>query len=178
MLACRCSKVVRQANGILVFLARSLAFRNIITIVQDDIDAVHGWLCIVSPYFRKGMLTLKAVLERITLLITGMKRLFYYEQPKMFDLSSLEFARMRADHIETYMILKVLDRRLSRCFHSWRVARGWSFKTEVHMNVFLKKIVNLWNFIHRELWGIDHWRYLKRRWVLFWKIRVWRTIWA
>jgi len=93
-------------------------------------------------------------------MIPGMKSLSYEEQLRTLGLYSLEFRRMRGDLIETYRILRGLDRvDLERMFppfgktgtrgYNLRL-KGRSFKTELRKNFFSQRVVNLWNALPQE----------------------------
>ena len=56
------------------------------------------------------MLALESIQRKFTRMISGMKSLLYEEQLRPLGLYSLEFRRMREDLIETYRILRGLDR--------------------------------------------------------------------
>ena len=76
-------------------------------------------------------------------------------------LYSLEFRRLRGDLIETYKILKGLDRLdAGRLFpmlgnsrtrgHSLRI-RGKSFRTEMRRSFFTQRVVSLWNSLPQKV---------------------------
>ena len=92
-------------------------------------------------------------------MIPGMKSLSY-EQLRTLGLYSLEFRRMRGDLIETYRILRGLDRMdVERMFplvgktitrgHNLRL-KGRSFKTEMRRNFFSLRVMNLWNSLPQK----------------------------
>ena len=98
---------------------------------------------------------IEAVQRRFTRLIPGMVGLSYEERLKRLGLYSLEFRRMRGNLIETYKIIKGLDKLdAGKMFpmlgesrtrgHSLRI-KGRSFKTEVRKKLFTQRVVNLWN---------------------------------
>ena len=89
-----------------------------------------------------------------------MKSLSYEERLRTLDLYSLEFRRMRGDLIETYRILRGLDRMdVERMFplvgktrtrgHNLRL-KGRSCKTEMRRNFFSQRVVNLWNSLPQK----------------------------
>ena len=63
-----------------------------------------------SPHLHKDILALEGVQRRFTRLIPEMRGLDYEERLNRLDLYSLEFRRMRGDLIETYKIMKGMDR--------------------------------------------------------------------
>ena len=63
-----------------------------------------------SPYLRKDIISLEVVQRRFTRMIPSMEGLSHEERLNRLGLYSLEFRRMRGELIETYRILKGLDR--------------------------------------------------------------------
>ena len=143
----------------LAFGARGFECRNKDVLLQlyRALVRPHLEYCIQfwSLYLRKDIHALEAVQRRFTSLIPGMRGLSYEERLSRLGRYSLEFRRMRGDLIETYKILKGIDRvDAERLFppagvsrtrgHSLRI-RGRSFKTEMRRNFFTQRVVNLWN---------------------------------
>ena len=98
---------------------------------------------------------------RFTRLIPGMSGLSYEERLDRLGLYSLEFRRLRGDLIETYKILKELDKLdAGRLFpmlgesrtrgHSLRI-RGDSFRTEMRKTFFTQRVVSLWNSLPQKV---------------------------
>ena len=63
-----------------------------------------------TPYLRKGVLALERVQSRFTRMIPGISGLVYHERLTAQGLYSLEFRRLRRDLLETYRILKGINR--------------------------------------------------------------------
>ena len=63
-----------------------------------------------APYLRKDVLALEEIQRRFTRMIPGMKGLSYEEQLRNLAPYSMEFKSMRGDQVETYRILRGLDR--------------------------------------------------------------------
>ena len=63
-----------------------------------------------SPYLRKDIPALEGVQRRFTRLIPELRGLDYEERLSRLGLYSLEFRRMRGDLIETYKIMKGIDK--------------------------------------------------------------------
>lgn len=152
-------QAIRKANGVLAFIARGIEYKNTEVLLQLYTVLVRPHLeyCVQfwGPYLRKDVLALEAVQRRFTRLIPAMRGLTYEERLSRLELYSLEFRRMRGDLIETYKIVRGLDRvDAPRMFpmigetrtrgHSCRI-RGGSFKTEMRKNFFTQRVVNLWN---------------------------------
>jgi len=113
-----------------------------------------------SSYLRKDILALERVQRRFSRLIPELSGLDYEERLSRLGLYSLEFRRMRWYRIETYKIMKGIDRidavRLyplvgkSRTRgHSLKI-RGSRFKTEFRRSLFTQRVVNLWNSLPSE----------------------------
>ena len=113
-----------------------------------------------SPHLRKDILALERVQRRFTRLIPELKGLAYEERLSRRGLYSLEFRRMREDLIETYKIMKGIDKlEAGRLFplegeirtwgHGLKI-RGSRFRTELRRNFFTQRVVNLWNSLPRE----------------------------
>ena len=98
--------------------------------------------------------------RRFSRLIPELRVLDYDERLSRLGLYSLEFRRMRGDLIETYKIMKGIDRvDAGRLFplvgesstrgHSLKI-RGSRFRTELRRNFFTQRVVNLWNSLPSE----------------------------
>ena len=126
-----------------------------------------------SPNLRKDILAIEGVQRRFTRLFPGMAGLSYEERLDRRGLYSLEFRRLRGDLIETYKILKGLDKLdAGRLFpmlgesrtrgHSLRV-RGNSFRTEMSKNVLHPESCEVCGILcHRRQWRQIYWMYFKR----------------
>ena len=112
------------------------------------------------PLFAKGYIGLGGSAEKIHQVDTRDEGLAYEERLSRLGLYSLEFRRLRGDLIETYKIMKGLDRlEAARLFplttetrtrgHSLKI-RGSQFRTELRRNFFSQRVVNLWNSLPNE----------------------------
>ena len=134
----------------LTFITRGFQYRSKEILLQLYRALVRPHLehCVQfwSPNLRKDILVIEAVQRRFTRLIPGMAGLSYEERLKRLGLYSLEFRRMRGNLIETYKIIKGLDKldagKMFPMFvksrtrgHSLRI-KGKPFKTEVRTNLF------------------------------------------
>eukprot|EP00061_Rhincodon_typus_P016252 g44363.t1 len=108
----------------------------------------------------KDILSLEQVQRRFMRMIPGMKGLIYEERFRTLGLYLMEFRGMRVDLIETYLILKGLDRvDVGKMFpvagetrnqgHSLTV-KGRPFRTEMRRNFFSQSVVNLWNSLPQK----------------------------
>ena len=92
-------------------------------------------------------------------MIPELGRLAYEERMSRLGLYSLEFRRMRGDLMETYKIMKGVDKMEARKLfplvgetrtrgHSLKI-RGSRFRLELRRN-FTQRVVNLWNSLPSE----------------------------
>ena len=158
-LSLQVQQVIKKANGMLAFIARGMEYksREVMLQLYRVLVRPHLEYCVQfwSPYLRKDVLALEGVQRRFTRLIPEMRGLAYEERLSRLGLYSLEFRRLRGDLIETYKIMKGLDRvEAARLFplttetrtrgHSLKI-RGNQFRTELRRNNFSQRVVNLWN---------------------------------
>ena len=112
------------------------------------------------PYPRKDVLALERVQRRFTRMIPGIKSLVYKERLRTLELYLMELGRMRGDLIETYRIMKGLDRvDVMKMFplvgetrirgHSLRV-KGQPFGTEMRRNFFSQRATTPWNSLPQK----------------------------
>ena len=150
---------VRKANAMLAFMSRGLEYKSRDVLLRLDKALVRSHLDYCerfwAPHLRKDVLALERVQRRFTRMSPGMKSLSYEKWLRGLGLYSLEFRRMRKDLIETYRILRGLDRvDVGKMFplvgkarirgHSLRV-KGRPFRTEMRRNFFSQRLGNLWN---------------------------------
>ena len=114
---------------------------------------VQAW----CPYFNKDMEVLERVQRRATRMIEGYWDIPYEERLKLTGLQSLKNRRIRGDLIETFKIIKGIDKVDHRKF--FRVAtdnrlRGHKYKFEkersnidIRMYFFSQRVVNYWNML-------------------------------
>ncbi|XP_072107366.1 uncharacterized protein [Mobula birostris] len=155
--------VVKKANVMLAFISRGIEYRNrdVMLRLYKVLVRPHLEYCgqFWSPYLRKDVLTLERVQRRFTRMIPGMRGLRYEEHLSALGLYSLEFRRMRGDLIETFRMLKGMDRvDVAKLFpmmgesstrgHDFRI-EGRPFRTEMRKNFFSQRVVNLWNLLPR-----------------------------
>ena len=107
-------QAVKKANGMLAFIAKGFEYRSREVLLQlyRVLVRPHLEYCVQfwSPNLRKDILAIEGVQRRFTRLIPGMSGLSYEERLDRLGMYSLEFRRLRGDLIETYKILKGLDR--------------------------------------------------------------------
>ena len=113
-LSLQVQQVIKKANGMLAFIAKGMEYKSREVLLQLYKVLVRPQLeyCVQfwSPYLRKDILALEGVQRRFTRLIPEMRGLAYEERLNRLGLYSLEFRRLRGDLIETYKIMKGLDR--------------------------------------------------------------------
>ncbi|XP_059843112.1 uncharacterized protein LOC132403641 isoform X1 [Hypanus sabinus] len=163
-------QAVKKANGMLAFIAKGFEYRSREFLLQlyKALVRPHLEYCVQfwSPNLRKDILATEGVQRRFTRLIPGnlidflTAGLSYDERLDRLGLYSLEFSRLRGYLIETYKILKGLNRLdAGRLFlmlgksrmrgHSLRI-KGKPFRTEMRKNFFTQREVNLWNSLPQE----------------------------
>ena len=158
-------QAVKKANGMLAFIAKGFEYRSREVLLQlyRVLVRPHQEYCVQfwSPNLRKDILAIEGVQRRFTRLIPGMSGLSYEERLDRLGLYSLEFRKLRGDLIETYKILKGLDKLdAGRLFpmlgesrtrgHSLRI-RGNSFRTEMRKTFFTQRVVSLWNSLPQKV---------------------------
>jgi hypothetical protein len=114
---------------------------------------VQAW----SPYYVKDIDCLEKVQRRATKMVPELKELSYEERLKQLNLYSLERRRLRGDLIETFKILKGLDKVNAEQFFSINATgrtRGHSmklFKSGMKKGLlcrkhfFSQRVINEWN---------------------------------
>ena len=110
----QCLLANRKANTILGFIARNFDCKTpeVITrlytsLVRPHLEyAVQFW----SPHYIKDINKLESVQRRATKLIPSMHNLSYEERLKRLDMFPLRDRRTRGDLIETFKILKKIDK--------------------------------------------------------------------
>ena len=105
---------VRKANAMLAFMSRGLEYksRDVLLRLYKTLVRPHLEYCeqFWASYLRKDVLALEGVQRRFQRMIPGMKYLSYEKRLRSLHLYSMEFRRMTGDLIETYRILRGLDR--------------------------------------------------------------------
>ncbi|XP_055492007.1 uncharacterized protein LOC129697443 [Leucoraja erinacea] len=156
-------QVVKKANDMLAFIAKGFEYRSREVLLQLYLVRQYLEYCVQfwSPNLRKDIIAIGGVQRRFTRLIPGMPGLSYEERLDRLGLYLLEFRRLRGDLIETYKILKGLDRLdAGRLFpmlgksrtrgHSLRI-EGKSFRTKMRKTFFTQRVVNLCNSLPQKL---------------------------
>ena len=145
----QCSVASRKANTILGFIARNFDCKTpeVITrlytsLVRPHLEyAVQFW----SPHYLKDINKLESVQRRATKLIPSIRSQSYEERLKKLDLFSLRDRRTRGDLIETFKILKKIDKidyeNLFEFSHSITrnnglKLKGQRFNTDLRKNFF------------------------------------------
>ena len=107
------------------------------------------------PHYQKVRLAVEKVQRRATKLVPHLKHLSYEQRLVALRLPSLLFRRRRADMIQVYKIMNVLDRLDPRAFfnralnertrgHSQRLFVG-RCRLEIRKNSFSQRVVQDWN---------------------------------
>ena len=112
--AAQCSVASRKANTVLGFAARYFDYKTpeVITrlytsLVKPHLEyVVQFW----SPFYQRDINKLESVQRRAMMLIPGIRGLSYKERLKKLDMFSLRDRRIRGDPIQTFKILKDIDK--------------------------------------------------------------------
>ena len=155
----QCLAASRKANIILGFIARNFQCKTpeVITrlytsLVRPHLEyAVQFW----SPSYQKDEKKLEGVQRRATKLIPGFRGLTYEERLKRLDLFSLNKRRIRGDLIETFKILKNIDKINKDNFlelstqlttrNNGLKLKGQRFNTDLRKNFFNVRVIESWN---------------------------------
>ncbi len=121
---------------------------------------VQAW----CPWMEKDKKALEKVQRRATKLVPALKNLSYGDRLQALDLFSLERRRERGDLIETFKILKGLERIDSRKFFKLvdrsSNTRGHSLKLykpslkknlNCRKNYFTQRVINVWNSLPQKV---------------------------
>uniref|UniRef100_A0A4W3H721 Reverse transcriptase domain-containing protein n=1 Tax=Callorhinchus milii TaxID=7868 RepID=A0A4W3H721_CALMI len=143
-------QATKKANGMIAFIAKGLEYksREVLLQLYRALVRPHLEYCVQfwSPYLKKDILALDGVQCRFTRLVPGMRGLTYEDRLNKLGLYSLEYRRIRGDLIETYKILKGLDKvgteglfplvgeSITRG-HSLKI-KGQPFRTELRKHFF------------------------------------------
>ena len=157
--ATQVDRVVKKAYGVLAFIGRGIEFRShevmlqlYKTLVRPNLEyCVQFW----SPHYRKDVEALERVQRRFTRMLPGMEGKSYEERLIDLKLFSLERRRLRGDLIETYKMVRGLDRvdsesllplmgTMSTRGHNFKL-RGNRYRTEVRGMFFTQRVVRPWN---------------------------------
>ena len=118
---------------------------------------VQAW----SPYYKRDIEVLEKIQRRTTELVPSLKQLPYEERLSRLNLMPLEERRLRGDLIETYKILKGIDKVNQAKFvkltqeHRTRGHELKIFKPRLkkgllpRKNFFSVRVVNAWNSLPR-----------------------------
>ncbi len=161
----QCSAASRKANTILGFIARNFDCKTpeVITrlytsLVRPHLEyAVQFW----SPHYVKDINKLESVQRRATKLIPGIRSLSYEERLRKLDMFPLRDRRVRGDLIETFKILKKIDKidheslfeisSLSITRNNSLKLKGQRFNTDIRRNFFNIRVVDPWNKLPKSV---------------------------
>ena len=154
----QCMEAEKKAQKLLGYIKRQFSSRNKETIltlykalVRPHLEyAVQFW----APSLRKDVERLESVQARATKLITGIRNIGYERRLAHLNLFSLEVRRLRGQLIETFKILKGIDRvdyrNLFTLSSNQTRSNGWKldlprFNTSQCGNFFSFRIPSIWN---------------------------------
>jgi len=111
---------------------------------------VQAW----APYFKKDIACIEGVQRLATRMIPGLRGRSYEERLDILNLFSMERRRLRGDLIETFKLLKGLNKIDGDLFkllpesrtrgHHLKVAKPRS-KLQLRVNFFSNRVINAWN---------------------------------
>ena len=160
-----CEEAVRKANGVLGQISRSFHYRDKNTFIKLYSQYVRPHLeyCspVWNPWTQQDIQNLEKVQIRAINMVSGLKGKSYDEKLAEVGLESLENRRKKQDLVQTFKIMKNID-KVDRC--DWfstvgrtetRHTRYTSYennlkrtrvsKTEVRNNFFSQRMISEWN---------------------------------
>jgi hypothetical protein len=119
--------------------------------------AVQAW----SPYLRKDITTIENIQRRATKMVKGMKNLSYEERLRRLDMTTLETRRLRGDLIETFKMIKGIEKIDKTSFfvpatsYNLRGHQEKLFKpqarTQIRANFFSNRVITPWNNLPEDV---------------------------
>ena len=160
----QCIEAEKKAQKLLGYIKRQFKSRkkeNIVTLYNALIRP-HLEYCVQfwSPSLRKDIERLEAVQARATKLIPSIRHLGYERRLEHLNMYSLEKRRLRGQLIETFKILKGIDkvdyRQLFTLSQNQTRSNGWKlelrrFNTSQCGNFFTYRIPSYWNRLPAEV---------------------------
>jgi hypothetical protein len=162
----QCAEAAKKGNRAVGQIQRTITNRSkdIIvplykSLVRPQLEyCIQAW----SPYLKKDIAALEKVQRRATRMIPELSGLSYDERLKECGLTSLEERRVRGDLIETFKLVKGLERVPASTFFSKPPGnisvRGHSEKLfkhrarlEVRKNFFSNRTVTRWNSLPQSV---------------------------
>jgi ribonucleases P/MRP protein subunit RPP40 len=165
----QCVLAVKKANSVLGMIKRNIKFKSKEVIVRLYKSLVRPRLefCVQawSPHLRKDIDMLERVQRRATKLIEGYRDYGYEDRLQKTGLISLEKRRVRGDLIQTFKIMKGIDK--VNCQDFFEVSnvgktRGHSLKLvkkrsngDIRKYFFSQRVINSWNGLTQEIVDAD-----------------------
>ena len=155
----QCRIAASAANRILGLIRRTIECKSKDTVVRLYKALVRPRLeyCIQAwcPYLKKDIAILERVQKRATKMISGLRKVKYSDRLEQCNLMPLDKRRTRGDLIQTFKVLKGIDKvDYNKFFRLNTVSRtrGLSLKLnksrsrlEIRKNFFSQRVVNSWN---------------------------------
>jgi ribonuclease P/MRP protein subunit RPP40 len=165
----QCVMAVKKANSVLGMIKRNIKFKSKEVIVRLYKSLVRPRLefCVQawSPHLRKDIDMLERVQRRATKLIEGYRDYGYEDRLQKTGLISLEKRRVRGDLIQTFKIMKGIDKVNYQDFfevsnagktrgHSIKLAKKRSNR-DIRKYFFSQRVINSWNGLTQEIVDAD-----------------------
>ena len=160
-----CNEAVKRANAVLTQISKSFHFRDrhifkklYITYVRPHVENVSpAW----NPWLRKDVDLIEKVQKRTVNMISGLIANTYEEKLIELNLESLEYRRTKLDMVQTFKILKNIDKVDERIWFTRandyterntrlnnnrdNLFRSKVSRTEVRNKFFSQRVINIWN---------------------------------
>ena len=113
------------------------------------------------PVFKKDIVAIENIQRRATKLVNSISHLSYSERLRALGLPSLEYSPERADVIQVFKILHMIDKvdinklftlteYTSTCSHSLKRFKRRS-RLEIRANKFANRVVDTWNSLPEQI---------------------------
>ncbi len=157
----QCAKAARTAQTVLSQLTRAFHYRDRNIFLRLYQQYVRPHLEFASPAWSPWTEADKAVLEKIQRMVSGLKGQSYEEKLLELNLPSLDERRLQADMVQTFKIVKGIDRVDHRTWFQLAADGGSATRSadcplnlrqkaarlETRRNFFSNRVIDNWNMI-------------------------------